>query len=500
MPLLGQEHQESVAKGSASYDLHAAREPIAAHQNGVVSHRRMVQMLLTSLPLVIADLVALIAANLMVFAVISLFSEHPGIEILPLVFLLCGPFIAINTTSGLYPGTGLNPVLELRQTTITTALLYLTFMASAPLHHQGAALFLFLGMACFLTMVLIPAARSGARRCFSRFKWWGQPVLVLGNNSSAEFFTKALNSNPRFGLRPIVLAEEHQSLVIAENENGFDRKNARHASSARPIDDVSYAIVAMPNWPALQILGEYNGSLSRVVTVPDHSDIPTIGNRMCDLAVLDSFCLKRKLLIKSPAIKRAMDILFVLCCGLFIMPVVAIIALLIKLDSRGPLIYGQRRIGRKGREFRAWKFRTMVLDADRLLEQYLAADPQLRKEWQMDHKLKNDPRVTKVGRWLRKTSLDELPQFWNILVGEMSLVGPRAIVEAEIPKYGESFELYKAVLPGLTGLWQVSGRNNTTYSERVQLDNYYVRHWSFWLDLYIVARTSKVVFGAEGAY
>jgi lipopolysaccharide/colanic/teichoic acid biosynthesis glycosyltransferase len=210
----------------------------------------------------------------------------------------------------------------------------------------------------------------------------------------------------------------------------------------------------MPNWPDLQILGQYNGSLSRVITVPGHSDLPTIGNRMCDLAVLDSFCLTRKLFIKSPAIKRAMDILFILFCGLFMMPFVAIIALLIKLDSRGPLIYGQRRIGRHGREFRAWKFRTMVLDADRLLEQYLAADPQLRKEWQMDHKLKNDPRVTRIGRWLRKTSLDELPQLWNILIGQMSLVGPRAIVEAEIPKYGESFEAYKAVLPGLTGLWQ----------------------------------------------
>jgi Undecaprenyl-phosphate galactose phosphotransferase WbaP len=177
-----------------------------------------------------------------------------------------------------------------------------------------------------------------------------------------------------------------------------------------------------------------------------------------------------------------------------------LIALLIKASSRGPVFYKQERVGLHGRRFYAWKFRTMVLDADEVLEAYLEARPALRAEWDSQHKLKNDPRITRVGRWLRYTSLDELPQIWNVLCNEMSLVGPRPIVSAEIAKYQHHFELYTKVLPGVTGLWQVSGRNDTTYPERVALDAFYVRNWSCWLDLYILARTVGVVLRREGAY
>jgi lipopolysaccharide/colanic/teichoic acid biosynthesis glycosyltransferase len=142
----------------------------------------------------------------------------------------------------------------------------------------------------------------------------------------------------------------------------------------------------------------------------------------------------------------------------------------------------------------------MVVDADKALEAYFDSDPALRDEWERDHKLKRDPRVTSVGRWLRKTSLDELPQVWNVLRGEMSLVGPRPIVTEEIPKYGDWFELYEKVTPGITGLWQISGRNDTTYEQRVAFDSYYVLNWSPWLDLYILARTINVVFRHAGAY
>ena len=142
----------------------------------------------------------------------------------------------------------------------------------------------------------------------------------------------------------------------------------------------------------------------------------------------------------------------------------------------------------------------MVCDADAVLQTYLAANPQARAEWERDHKLKRDPRVTWIGRLLRQTSLDELPQLWNVLRGEMSLVGPRPIVDDEIRKYGDVFLEYTRVLPGITGLWQVSGRNNTTYDERVSLDAFYVGNWSVWLDLYILFRTIRVVLLREGAY
>ena len=148
----------------------------------------------------------------------------------------------------------------------------------------------------------------------------------------------------------------------------------------------------------------------------------------------------------------------------------------------------------------AWKFRTMFQDAHLVLEHYLEAHPELLDEWKADHKLRYDPRVTKIGRFLRKTSLDELPQLWNVIRGDMTLVGPRPIVTAEIEKYGDYYGLYTMVKPGITGLWQVSGRNNTTYEERVQLDAYYVRNWSPWMDLYLLLRTIRIVLFAKGAY
>jgi lipopolysaccharide/colanic/teichoic acid biosynthesis glycosyltransferase len=150
--------------------------------------------------------------------------------------------------------------------------------------------------------------------------------------------------------------------------------------------------------------------------------------------------------------------------------------------------------------FHALKFRTMVANADRLLEEHLSKDPALRAEWELNHKLKNDPRVTLVGRFLRRTSLDELPQIWNVIVGQMSLIGPRPIVAAEIGRYGDHFDVYSRVLPGITGLWQVSGRNDTTYRERVELDCYYVYNWSLWLDLHILSRTVSAVLARKGAY
>jgi len=199
-------------------------------------------------------------------------------------------------------------------------------------------------------------------------------------------------------------------------------------------------------------------------------------------------------------IKRILD--FVTSSGLllFLSPVFATIAIAIKLTSRGPIFFGHRRFGRKNQTFQMLKFRTMVVDADKIQASYLEAHPEEWLEWQRDQKLRNDPRITKVGKWLRRYSLDELPQLLNVFVGQMSLVGPRPIMEAEILKYGPSYGLYTRVLPGITGLWQVSGRNNTTYEERIDFDEYYVCNWSIWLDLYILIRTMRVVLMAEGAY
>jgi len=197
--------------------------------------------------------------------------------------------------------------------------------------------------------------------------------------------------------------------------------------------------------------------------------------------------------------KRCMDIIFSLSIALFFLPVI-IVCWVLLVFSNGPVVFSQQRIGRGGKQFRVYKFRTMVPNAQQVLKDILASDPILRAEYERDHKLKNDPRVTVVGKFLRRTSLDELPQLWNIFKGEMSLVGPRPVEEFEMRKYGVHAHYYYSQRPGLTGLWQISGRSNVTYAQRVAMDTYYSRKRTLWLDLNIIFATVKVVLSSRGAY
>jgi Undecaprenyl-phosphate galactose phosphotransferase WbaP len=197
---------------------------------------------------------------------------------------------------------------------------------------------------------------------------------------------------------------------------------------------------------------------------------------------------------------RFLDLLLILLMLPVLVPLFLCIITAIKLDSKGSVFYRQTRIGKGAREFKVIKFRTMVMDADNVLSKYLEDNPELLAEWIANHKLKHDPRITRTGRLLRKTSLDELPQIWNVVIGEMSLVGPRPIVTDEIQRYGARFKYYTQVPPGITGLWQVSGRNDLKYKQRVRLDEYYVRNRSIWMNLFILIRTISVVIRREGAY
>jgi exopolysaccharide production protein ExoY len=197
---------------------------------------------------------------------------------------------------------------------------------------------------------------------------------------------------------------------------------------------------------------------------------------------------------------RVLDLIVASLALIFFAPLMLGICLLVRLDSPGPVLFGQARLGRGGRTFVCLKFRSMVVDADRRLESLLAADADARAEWAATHKLKRDPRITRLGSFLRTSSLDELPQLWNILRGDMAVVGPRPIVAGEVGYYGEHFASYKAVRPGITGLWQISGRNDTTYAERVALDVSYVQRKSLALDLRILFATIPAVILRRGSY
>lgn len=195
-----------------------------------------------------------------------------------------------------------------------------------------------------------------------------------------------------------------------------------------------------------------------------------------------------------------MNIVVALAALLFLLPVMLLVGLVIYAQDGGPILFAHQRIGLNGRRFYCLKFRSMAADAEQRLAALLATDPAARAEWQKDHKLRRDPRVTRLGAFLRKTSLDELPQLLNVLRGDMSLVGPRPIVEAEIAKYGRRFRDYCAVKPGITGLWQVRGRNDTSYRTRVALDCVYARRRNVGLDAYIIACTVPAVLARRGSY
>jgi lipopolysaccharide/colanic/teichoic acid biosynthesis glycosyltransferase len=201
-------------------------------------------------------------------------------------------------------------------------------------------------------------------------------------------------------------------------------------------------------------------------------------------------------------VKRSGDLVFSLAVLSLGAPLFLLLGLMVKLTSRGPVFYVQQRVGRDYRSFGCIKFRTMRRDADHVLGLLLAQSPDLAEEFRNDYKLKNDPRITPLGKFLRRSSLDELPQFWNVLKGEMSVVGPRPIVRDELERYGDCMEEVLAVRPGLTGLWQVSGRNNLAYSTRVRLDLRYARYRDFWLDIRIILRTIAVILVPKdrGAY
>jgi Undecaprenyl-phosphate galactose phosphotransferase WbaP len=205
-------------------------------------------------------------------------------------------------------------------------------------------------------------------------------------------------------------------------------------------------------------------------------------------------------LFRYRVIKRALDIVLVVLASPVLLLLFLTVAAAVRFTSPGPVLFSHRRIRKHGAFFSMWKFRTMCVDSAQVLEDYLANNPEARAEWRQTHKLRNDPRVTKVGIFLRRFSLDEMPQFWNVLTGTMSLVGPRPIVAAEVEKYGEHFAEYCKVKPGLTGLWQVSGRSEVTYEERVQLDCRYVREWSLSNDVKILSRTTFSVVNQDGAY
>lgn len=417
----------------------------------------------------------------------------PALLLFPLAYAL----------AGLY-GVGVAPPEELRRLSYATSLVFVILGAATFMYKAGAdysrGAFVF---AWGLALVLVPLGRALARELFARKPWWGAAVLVLGAGKTGEEVVRALQKQPGLGLRPIALLDDDPAKQGREI-GGVPVPGGLERAREFALMGVRHAIVAMPGVPRsrlLELLEIHGDTFPHLILIPDLFGFSSLWLTTRDLGGVLGLELRQRLLLSGPRwVKRVADIALLIIFALPVALLIAVIGVLIRLDSPGSVFYGQWRVGLSGNRFRAWKFRSMVQDADRLLAEYLQRHPELQEEWERDQKLKHDPRVTRLGRLLRKTSLDELPQLWNVLKGEMSLVGPRPILDEQIKRYGSHLSLYTKVRPGLTGLWQVSGRNDTTFAERAAMDVYYVRNWSPWLDLYILARTVWVVLFGKGAY
>jgi len=328
-------------------------------------------------------------------------------------------------------------------------------------------------------------------------------VIILSYKETGAKFQELLEQEWGIGYTPVALLDDH--LVAAGKsyrEASCDETltQAANLGGELGVDTVIFAVPYTRREQLAHMVSVASQNFRNVLIVPDLNGVTNSAVTPRDFAGTLAIEIKHNLLSPwSQRLKLTLDLLGTVIGGVLISPLVLVIAILIKLDSPGPAFYGHQRVGAAGKHFRCWKFRTMHVNAEHLLEKYLQGSPVLQAEWEQNQKLRDDPRVTRIGRILRQTSLDELPQLWNVLRGEMSLTGPRPIVDAEVPKYGEVYGLYKRIKPGMSGFWQVSGRSDTSYAERVEMDSYYVRNWSVWLDLIILARTVKTVALGRGA-
>ena len=373
------------------------------------------------------------------------------------------------------------------------------------LHASDTVSRLFFGLFAVFVLFYIYAARYLLLHFFKRNLAFYEPVILIGAGKTAERVLRFFDGDLGYRYQVIgILDDAPISDSVTKRCRLFGGLDKAEKVVRRL--HVGTVLITAPGLSkdALQdLIVKIQPYVRNIAFVPD-----LIGTPMADVRVDMLFSekillmsLKNNLARRSNRfIKRVFDLVATIFGGIAISPFLLLLAIMVGVDNKGHIIFAHRRVGQNGKEFNCYKFQSMVPDAQKRLEEYLAKNPEAKKEWEESFKLTNDPRVTKLGAFLRKTSLDELPQLWNVIMGDMSLVGPRPIVQKEVPKYGPYIREYYMVPPGITGMWQVSGRSDTTYDERVAMDTWYVRNWSVWIDLVFLFKTIKAVACGKGAY
>ena len=492
--------------------------------------------------LVVGDFLALsLAAGVMWWFISDdLLSLTQRVVLLSLV-PLCMLVLAV---ARLYAVTPPSPPDEVRATTGVITLVYVgawmvsmaARVVSAKSLSHGAWAF-----SLFISVLLVPLVRGILRSTFAKRPWWGQPVVVIGAGRVGRAVVETLLRRPQLGLKPVAILDDdparqgsvrvawgEDDMIVEPVSEAMTQADLEPPSSDRAameqfaeVDGVPVVgglelaavlaqrlgirtvVIAMPEMDSaavLNLIERFGDSYTNVLVIPDLFNLAHFGAPTRYLGGVLGLEVQRQLMHRGPRFaKRLMDLVLTVVGGLFVLPILILLALMIMFDSKGSPFYMQRRLGQDGVRFWAVKFRTMHVDAHARLQELLANNAELRAEFEQFHKLSQDPRITRVGRRLRKYSLDELPQLWNVLKGEMSLVGPRPYLETEIPDMHQKEAIVLRVRPGLTGIWQVTTRNESTFDERVNLDVEYVRNWSPWLDLYILARTFNVVVAGTGS-
>ncbi|RPJ27718.1 MAG: undecaprenyl-phosphate galactose phosphotransferase WbaP [Chloroflexi bacterium] len=421
--------------------------------------------------------------------------------------LILGIVVLTFISGRMYPGTGTNPAEEIKLVTqYSSSALIVGMMLNIVLRSAWLSATVTLLSISAFSIINILLLRWLVRIIAAQLGIWGVPVVILARPAQVEALTQYFLQRRRLGFVPVLSATDSENRTTIASRVPVVNLNSLLAGSSiqtrlEAVDtiliDASFFGQNFADNPYTKLLDKFQ----HIIFISDMGWLEGASLAIRDFEGLIGIEARRNMLSAlGYSIKRVMDILGSLLGMLLFSPFLLVIAALIKLDSAGPVFYIQPRIGMHGKRIYIYKFRTMLINAEQALAEYLNVNIMAQCEWEKTQKLRDDPRVTRVGKFLRRYSIDELPQLFNVLLGNMSLVGPRPIMVNQAALYGGGIDTYRGIRPGLTGLWQVSGRNHTTFQERANFDVYYVRHWSVWLDIYILLRTVWVVLSRDGAY
>lgn len=479
------------------------------------TYRNRTSSFLSGLMIMFSDAVALFCCVGLAFFIMN-FINPSAINFRSFIYysIFFPIILVIFYASGLYPGILLSPSEEVRKMTTISFFCYfgislsLVFFVNDNESITGAIAENLIkdsdtwGVVCAFLLAIpvssigLPSAREISRHLFGKFNFYGVPAVIYCTGDSAKEIIKRLIKRPDLGYKPAVIIDSSA--------------NECYMSSGIPVFPDSKEILEIIKRLKIKVamICDFQGdkrplmsSYRYTIYISNRQDTYTSSIQLRDLGGILGFSATHNLTKRwNLFVKRLIDIVLCLIAAIIVVPVSIVIAIGIKATSPGPVFYGHKRVGKNGKYIKCWKFRSMYKNSQEMLEKILAEDPVRRAEWEKDRKFIDDPRVTNFGKFLRKTSLDELPQLWNIFIGEMSFVGPRPVTESELEKYGEYADYILTVTPGLSGMWQISGRSDTGYEERINLDTYYIQNWSVWLDIWIIIKTVWVVINGKGAY